>query len=277
MLERAFVGVHYNARIIQLDRNQPEFRKTWQQYRATAVSQARITRGRELFIKNRELLAAVSNQYGVTAGVIMGIWGMESDFGRFPGTTYVIEALTTLAFDGRRGAYFRAELMDALRILDHGDITPEQMTGSFAGAMGPTQFMPSSFWRFAVDFSGTGKRDIWNDLGDILASTANNLAKEGWRAEYPWGVRVLLPPGFDTVATGRDVKKPFGEWIRAGLRTLDGRVPGPPDALGAVILPGGPGDEAFLVYWPNFLAIRRYNPADFYCCAVGLIGDQVTA
>lgn len=276
-LERAFAGVQANPKVIELDRHQPEFTFTWQQYRARIVSDTRVARGRTLYAQNRELLASVGNRYGVTPGVLMGIWGIESNYGQATGGFNVIEALATLAWDTRRPAFFRSELMDALRILDHGDITPERMTGSYAGAMGQTQFMPNSFLKYAVDFSGNGRRDIWGDLGDVFGSTANYLAREGWRADLPWGVAVVLPPGFDTSATGRDIRRPVADWARAGVRGVDGRMPGPPDAISALILPGGAGGEAYLAFWSNFLAIRRYNPSDFYCVSVGLLGDLVTA
>jgi membrane-bound lytic murein transglycosylase B len=276
VLDRALTGLRPNARVIELDRHQPEFTLTWEQYRSRIVSDARIQRGRALYAQHRDLLHRVSVRYGVPAGVLMGIWGLESDYGRETGGFNVIEALATLAWEGRRAAFFRSELMDALRILQAGDITPAQMIGSYAGAMGQTQFMPDSFLKYAVDFSGTGRRDIWNDLGCVFASTANYLAKEGWQPGVPWGEIARLPENFDPALAGRDNRRPLAEWQRMGV----GRTK--PDALApstqaAVLLPGGTQGEAFLAYWPSFLAIRRYNPSDFYCISVGLIGDLVTA
>jgi membrane-bound lytic murein transglycosylase B len=205
----------------------------------------------------------------------MGIWGLESDYGRSTGGFNVIEALATLAWEGRRAAFFRSELMDALKILDHGDITPERMTGSYAGAMGQPQFMPDSYLKFAVDFSGTGKRDIWNDPGDIFGSVANYLARSGWSDRLPWGVAARLPGNFDPAMGGRDNRKKMEDWARLGVQPVGRALP--PETMAAVILPGGAGSEAFLACHPNFLAIRRYNPSDFYCLSVGLIGDRVTA
>jgi membrane-bound lytic murein transglycosylase B len=273
-LERAFEGVQVNQRVIDLDRKQPEFTLTWDQYKSRVVSDARIARGRDLYARHRDLLGRVAQRYGVGPVPIMGIWGLESDYGQSTGGFHVIEALATLSWEGRRAAFFRSELMDALKILDSGDITPERMTGSYAGAMGQAQFMPDSYLKFAVDFSGNGKRDIWSDPGDIFASVANYLAKSGWSGALPWGVPARLPAGFDTAQAGRDNRKRIADWARLGVQ------PGrdlPPETMAAVILPGGAGSEAFLACHPNFLAIRRYNPSDFYCISVGLIGERVTA
>jgi membrane-bound lytic murein transglycosylase B len=276
VLDRALVGLRPNPRVIELDRHQPEFTLTWEQYRSRIVSDARIARGRELLVQHRALLDRVVARYGVPAGIIMGIWGLESNYGQSTGGFNVIEALATLAWEGRRAGFFRAELMDALRILQSGDITLAQMTGSYAGAMGQTQFMPDSFLKYAVDFSGTGRRDIWNDLGCVFASTANYLAREGWQPGLPWGEIARLPENFDPSLAGRQNRRALGEWLRLGVGRT-GTLPLPPATQAAVLLPGGPGGEAFLAYHPSFQAIYRYNPSDFYCISVGLIGDLVTA
>jgi membrane-bound lytic murein transglycosylase B len=278
-LDRAFQGVRVNQRVIELDRHQPEFTLTWEQYRSRIVAEPRITRGRALYAQYRGLLTAVEQRFGVPPGPILGIWGLESDYGQSTGGFNVIEALATLSWEGRRAAFFRGELMDALKILDHGDISVERMTGSYAGAMGQPQFMPDSFLKFAVDFSGNGKRDIWSDPGDIFASVANYLARSGWTDRLPWGVPARLPAGFDAGLAGRDNRKRVDEWARLGVVSAGAALPA--DAMVAVILPGGqaggPAGQAFLACHPNFLAIRRYNPSDFYCLSVGLIGDRVTA
>ncbi len=273
-LDRAFAGVRYNAKVIELDHHQPEFTLTWEQYRSRIVSDTRIARGRQIYAQYRGLLGQVFARYRVPPGIIMGIWGLESNYGQSSGGFNVIEALATLSWEGRRAAFFRSELMDALRILDHGDIAPGQMVGSYAGAMGQPQFMPDSFLKFAVDFSGNGRRDIWNDPGDIFASVANYLAKSGWRDPLPWGIAARLPENFDPALAGREHGRPFGEWLRLGVRPYG--VPIPPETSTAILLPGGAGGEAFIACQSNFQAIRRYNPSDFYCISVGLIGDQVT-
>jgi len=274
-LDRAFAGVSPNAKVIELDRHQPEFTLTWDQYRSRIVSDTRIARGRELYARHRTLLAAITTQYRVPPGVIMGIWGLESNYGQSSGGFNVIEALATLSWEGRRAAFFRSELMDALKILDHGDITPDRMVGSYAGAMGQPQFMPDSYLKFAADFTGDGKRDIWSNEADIFASVANYLARSGWSDRLPWGVAARLPADFDPTLAGRDNRRSLADWLRIGVQPIGAALP--PDASVAVLLPGGPGGEAFLACHPNFLAIRRYNPSDFYCLSVGLIGDRVTA
>jgi membrane-bound lytic murein transglycosylase B len=273
-LDRAFANVHVNQRVIDLDRHQPEFTLTWTQYRTRVVSDSRIAKGRALYAKYRPLLQSVADRYGVPPGIVMGIWGLESDYGAQMGGFNVIEALATLSWEGRRAAFFRSELMDALRILQSGDISAPQMIGSYAGAMGQTQFMPDSFLKYAVDYSGTGRRDIWNDFGCVFASTANYLAREGWRRELPWGESVRLPDGFEASLAGREHRRPLGEWLRLGV-ARGGNAPVPNGAPAAVIVPEGVNGEAFLVYHPNFQAIRRYNPSDFYCISIGLIGDLV--
>ena len=273
-LERAFASIRPNAKVIELDRHQPEFTLTWQQYRSRIVSDARIARGRALYARNRTVLTAISEQYGVPAGVIMGIWGLESNYGDSSGGFNVVEALATLSWEGRRAAFFRSELMDALKILDHGDISPEHMVGSYAGAMGQPQFMPDSFLKYAVDYTGDGHRDIWGSVSDVFASVANYLAGSGWSAALPWGTATRLPPGFDESLTGRDKRRSIDDWARLNVQPIGRALPG--NAMAAVILPGGAGDDAFLACHPNFLAIRRYNPSDFYCLSVGLIGDGIT-
>ena len=276
VLDRAFAGLQPNPRVIALDRHQPEFTLTWEQYRSRIVSDARVARGRELLAQHGALLERVTARYGVPGGIILGIWGLESDYGQATGGFNVIEALATLAWEGRRATFFRAELLDALRILQSGDITPAQMTGSYAGAMGQTQFMPDSFLKYAVDFSGTGRRDIWNDLGCVFASTANYLAREGWQTGLPWGEIARLPDRFDATLAGRQHRLPLATWQRLGVGRT-GAAELPADTTAALLLPGGPGGEAFLVYDPSFRAVYRYNPSDFYCISVGLLGDLVTA
>ena len=272
-LDAAFAGVKPNQRVIDLDRKQPEFTLTWQQYRERIVSDARIAKGRTLYVQHRKLLEAVADRYRVPPGPILGIWGLESNYGESSGGFNVIEALATLAWEGRRAAFFRSELMDALKILDHGDVPAARMVGSYAGAMGQPQFMPDSYLKFAVDFSGNGKRDIWSDPADIFGSVANYLAKSGWNDALPWGVPAKIPARFDAAEAGREHRRSLADWERLGVTTPVRGLP--PATQAAVLLPGG--EDAFLVVHPNFQAIRRYNPSDFYCLSVGLIGDRVTA
>ncbi len=271
-LQQAFAGVEPNQKVIELDRRQPEFTLTWPEYRARVLPESRLQAARENYARERPLLARVEERYGVDPLIIMGIWGVESAFGANKGSYRLIEALSTLAWEGRRAAYFRSELINALRILDQGDVTPAHMTGGYAGAMGQPQFMPSSFLRFAVDFDGDGRRDIWDSKADVFGSVGNYLAKNGWRRGEPWAQPVWLPPGFDTAAAQRDNRRSLDEWMRIGVRRLDGRELGRADVQGAVVVPSGaePG-EGFMTY-SNFNVIRRYNPSDFNALAVGLLG-----
>ena len=276
-LDRAFKGLRPNPRVVELDRNQPESTFSWHQYKTRIVSDVRVARGRELYRQHRQLIDDVSSRYGVPAGILVGIWGLESNYGQSTGGFNVIECLATLAWDGRREAFFRSELLDALKILESGDITPERMTGSWAGAMGQTQFMPDSFLRYAVPGRPGGRRDIWGDLDSVFASTANYLAREGFARGVPWGEPAVAPPGLAPADTGRDHRRPLAEWLRLGARVEHGQPKAPLATSTALLLPGGVGEEAYFAYYPSFLALRRYNPADSYCISVGLIGDRVTA
>jgi membrane-bound lytic murein transglycosylase B len=274
ILQQALSGLQPNPKVLELDRHQPEFTLTWAEYRARIVSGQRIADGREAATRNRALTQGIASRFGVDPGVVVGIWGLESNFGEKTGSYGVVEALATLAWEGRRAAFFRAQLMDSLRILNHRDIAPQRMTGSWAGAMGQPQFMPDSYLRYAVDYDGDGRRDIWDSKADSLASIANYLARSGWRAGEPWGQPVLLPANFDVSAAGRENRLPLGDWMGLGVRRIDGAAFTRPGMLGAVVLPDGAGGEAFMVYG-NFAAIRRYNPSDFYALSVGLLGDAV--
>jgi membrane-bound lytic murein transglycosylase B len=273
-LDRAFAGVQPNQKVLERDRHQPEFTMTFAQYRALLITDQRISNGRAAWQQNRSLLARVQDRFGVEPEVIVGIWGLESSFGAGMGDFHVVEALATLAWEGRRASFFRGELMAALRILDNGDVTPARMTGSYAGAMGQPQFMPSSYLRYAVDFEGHGRRDIWGSKPDVLGSIANYLARSGWRSGETWGQAVTLPAGFDTASAGRENRRPVGEWLRLGVRSANGRPLARADAPAAVVLPDGAGGDGFLVY-ANFTAIRRYNPSDYYALVVGLLGDMI--
>ncbi len=271
-LERAFAGVSPNQKVLDRDRHQPEFTMTWARYRGLVITDKRIGDGRQAIAANRGLFQQVDRRFGVGSGVIAGIWGLESSFGTGTGDYRVVESLATLAWDGRRASFFRGELMAALKILDQGDIAPNAMTGSYAGAMGQPQFMPSSYLRYAVDFEGHGRRDIWTSKPDVLGSIANYLARSGWRDRGTWGQAVIAPSGMD--APGRDAKRPLSDWARAGVRAVNGRWAAPNDTPAGLLAPDGAGGETFVVF-DNFAAIRRYNPSDFYALAVGLIGDQV--
>jgi membrane-bound lytic murein transglycosylase B len=273
-LESAFADVSVNQKVLDRDHHQPESTMTWARYRGLLITDKRITDGRQAVAANRGLFERVEQRYGVSTGVIAGIWGLESSFGAGMGDFRVVEALATLAWDGRRASFFRGELMAALKILDHGDVAPGKMTGSYAGAMGQPQFMPSSYLRYAVDFEGHGRRDIWTSRPDVLASIANYLAQSGWRAGQTWGQAVTVPANVDV--QGRDAKRTLSDWAQAGVRPVAGRWMATADTMAGLVAPDGPGGDTFVAFG-NFAAIRRYNPSDYYALAVGLIGDQVAA
>ena len=273
-LSRALTGIRPIDRVLELDRRQPEFTQTWEQYRDARLSQARIDGGRRAFADNRATLEAVQGRFRVSPRIVVAIWGIETNYGGFTGNFGVIESLATLAWDGRRSAYFRAELLAALKILDAGHVAPDRMRGSWAGAMGHPQFMPSNFERLAVDMDGDGRRDIWDSRADALGSIANYLARHGWREEELWGREVRLPPGFDPAEARRENTRPLRDWARMGVRRADGQPLPVAEVEAAILLPGGAGGQAFAVY-PNFNVIRRYNPSNFYALSVGLLSDRV--
>ena len=273
-VDRAFSGLRQNPKVLELDSHQPEVTQTWEHYRATRVSDRRVAAGRQAMQANAAVLTEVLRRYGADPGIIVAIWGLESDFGGFTGGFPVIEALATLAADGRHDGFFRAELISALRILDHGDIALPRMTGSYAGAMGQPQFMPSSYLQYAVDFDGDGRRDIWDNRSDVLASIGNYLAQSGWRRGEPWGQPIRVPTGFTT--SGRDDRRSLAVWTQLGVTRADGTAFSRPDMTGAVVMPDGPGGEAFMTY-ANFAVIRLYNPSDLYALSVGVLGSRMSA
>ncbi len=273
-LDRAFRGVRYNPDIIKRDRNQSEFTKTLWEYLDSAASDTRVKNGKAALRKHRKLLEQIERKYGVDKEVVVAVWGLESAYGTFRGSEPVIEALATLAYDGRRGRFFEQQLIAALKILQNGDTTPRNMTGSWAGAMGHTQFIPTSYLSFAVDFTGDGKRDIWSDNpADALASTAAYLKRSGWKSGVPWGVEVTLPRGFNYGLASRKIKKTPKEWASLGVRGVNGaplRNYGP----ASLLLPAGHRGAAFLIF-KNFNAIERYNAADAYVIGVGHLSDRI--
>ena len=272
--DAAFSGIEPIPRVIELDRSQPEVTITFAQYLERVVPDSRVKQGRELLAKHRDLLEPIGREYGVPPRFIVALWGIETSFGNFLGGFPVIGSLATLAHDGRRSAYFREELLNALRILEDGHITPEAMVGSWAGAMGQSQFMPSSFVRYAVDHDGDGKRDIWGTHADVFASAANYLAQAGWRAGETWGRQVQLPAGFDPAQADLKVKKTLAEWQEQGLRRANGADLPQAAMSGSVVLPGGEGGPAYLVY-DNYRTIMRWNRSFYFATSVGLLADRI--
>ncbi|MCQ4160614.1 lytic murein transglycosylase [Roseomonas sp. GC11] len=272
MLQRALGRIRPLPRVLELDRKQPEGVLSWEQYRDRIVSPTRIQAGRRAYAASRPLLQEIEARYRVSARVVVAIWGMETNFGANTGGFNVVEALATLAWEGRRASFFRGELMAALRILDAGHVAPEHMQGSWAGAMGQPQFMPSSFERFAVDFDGDGHRDIWDSRADALASIANYLARNGWQAGQGWSLEARPPAGFDIARADTETRRPLADWSRLGWRRADG-APLPATAQEASLaVPARSGGQVFLGL-PNLRVIRRYNSPINYALAIGLLAD----
>jgi peptidoglycan lytic transglycosylase B len=273
--DRAFRGVALNARVIRSDRKQAEFTRQIWDYLDSATSEKRVNNGRAKMRQERRILAQLERRYQVDASAILAIWGLESAYGAQMGDINVIEALATLAFDGRRSKFGEQQLLEALKIIQRGDITPDRMLGSWAGAMGHTQFIPTSYQAYAQDFKGDGRRDVWDPDNpvDALASTANYLRKFGWKLGHPWGVEVKLPPGFNFANTGTRVKKPVTSWRKLGVKTAAGRTL-PDYGEAAILAPAGARGPVFAIY-KNFYVIKRYNNADAYALAVGHLGDKI--
>jgi membrane-bound lytic murein transglycosylase B len=275
-LDAVLPGLTFRARVVELDRRQPEGTLTYAEYLSRVLPPARVNRGKRLLRKHRALLTETGDAYGVQPRFIVALWGIESDFGRVTGGFPVLDSLATLAFDGRRGEFFRGQLLEALRIVDDGHIQPDKMLGSWAGAMGQSQFMPSSFQQFAVDHDGDGRRDIWGTLPDVFASAANYLAKAGWKHDQTWGRQVRLPEGFDLDLKGLEVKKSLDEWQAVGVRRSNGDDLPTRQLTASLILPGGPGGPAFLTY-PNYRVLLKWNRSHYFATTVGQFADLLAA
>ncbi|MGV6871618.1 lytic murein transglycosylase [Pseudochelatococcus sp. B33] len=267
--DMAFAGIAPDPKIIALTKRQSEFVKPVWEYLDSATSAQRLSRGHEQVGKWRDTFATVEQRFGVDRKVIAGVWGMETNFGSTMGSHYVVEALATLAHAQYRGPFFRNELLTALKILDEGHVTRDRMIGSWAGAMGQTQFMPTSFVRYAVDFTGDGRKDIWSSVPDALASTGNYLKEHGWVAGLPWGFEVKLPQNYNYRQRNGD----FGAFASAGVRRMDGKAM-PRAGEARLFLPAGARGPAFLVT-KNFDVIKRYNNSDSYALGVALLGDMI--
>src|SRR5450830_1510559 len=272
-LKIAFDNVRFVPRVIELDSAQPEFTRPVWDYLDNALSPQRVARGQDKLLQLRPEIDAIAARYGVPAETLVAIWGMESNFGSFTGDIPAIDALATLGFEGRREAWARGQLLAALKILQHHDIGRDQMIGSWAGAMGQTQFLPSNFLAYAVDADGDGRRDIWGSVADVMASTANFLASSGWQTGQPWGLEVRLPPGFDYARADADVRQPTSAWTDEGVQSMDG-APLPALADSSILLPASARGPAFLV-GPNFRTILRYNNSTSYALAVGLLAQKL--
>lgn len=273
VLNTAFRSAGYLPDVIERDRNQAEFSRTLEDYLSIAASDERVSLGRTMMSRHSGLLAEIEGRYGVEGAVVAAVWGLESFFGTRRGNVPVISALSTLAFDGRRGQFFESQLIAALKILQNGDTTPDRMTGSWAGAMGHTQFIPTSYLAYAVDFRGDGRRDIWSDdPTDGLASAAAYLSRSGWRRGQLWGTEVQLPSGFSG-PVGRGSSKSVAAWTDMGVRTATGGNL-PNHGPGSIIRLQGAGGPAFLIF-RNFSVLLRYNNAEKYAVGVGHLSDRL--
>jgi lytic murein transglycosylase len=272
-LDTAFRGAGYLPGVIERDRNQTEFKRSLQDYLAIAASDERVSKGRAALARHGAVLAQVESRFGVEASVVTAVWGLESFYGERRGDVPVISALSTLAYDGRRGDFFESQLIAALKILQNGDIPAARMTGSWAGAMGHTQFIPTSYLAYAVDFSGDGRRDIWSDdPTDALASTGSYLSRSGWTRGQPWGVEVRLPDGF-AGPFGRGSTRSPADWAALGVRAVDGGTV-PNHGPASILIPSGASGPAFMVF-RNFTVITRYNNSESYVIGVGHLADRI--
>ena len=266
--------VKHLARVIELDRRQPEFTQTFSGYFNARITNERIRTGRKLLDEHREILDKIEQESGIPAKYLVSFWGLESNYGGYFGDWSVPDSLTTLACDPRRSAFFTQELFNALRIIDAGDITPERMVGSWAGAMGHMQFMPSTFLNYAKDADGDGRRDLWGSIEDAMASAANFLRKMGWNPDLEWGQEVKLPPDFDYSLAGSNHKRSLSDWARLGVIPVSGLNLLPTDQKAALLVPAGHQGPAFLVTH-NFHVIMRWNRSEYYALSVGHLADRI--
>jgi membrane-bound lytic murein transglycosylase B len=274
LFESNIAGLTPELRIMDLLDSQPEFTKSVWDYLDMLVSEERIRDGRTILARNRAAFEAVEKAYGVDRHFIAAIWGVESDYGRDIGERPVIRSTATLACVGRRQDYFREELLSALEILARGDVRPDHLKGSWAGAFGPTQFMPTAFKRYAVDFDGDGRRDVVDSVPDLIASTANNLKKDGWVSGQTWGYEVVLPNGFNYLYADRSRALSVREWQQAGIKRAGNKAFPRPDDRAFLLVPAGAQGPAFLML-ANFRVIMKYNPAEAYALAIGYFADRL--
>lgn len=276
LVNLAFADVKYYQRAVKADKNQPERKITLDNYLESRVPDWKVKQAIALYNQHKAVLTAVEQKYRVQARYIIALWGNESNFGKITGSYPVISALTTLAYEGRREALFKKQLFAALQILQQGHIQPAKFLGSWAGAMGQSQFMPTSFLHYAVDFDGDGKKDIWSNPADVFASIANYLASEGWDDRYTWGRQVKLADDFDLSLSGLAKAKmlSLSEWQRRGVTRYDGhRLPNV-DIKAALIMPDGPSGRIYLVY-NNFLTLMKWNRSSYFGTAVSYLADRI--
>jgi len=275
IFDTAMADVTYAPKVVERDRNQSEFTKTIWDYLGTAVSDLRVSNGKAALKRQQKELSKIETRYGVPASILTAIWGLESAYGTFRGSDPVLTSMASLAYDARRAEFFEAQVIAALSIVQSGDTSLQNLKGSWAGAMGHTQFMPGSFIDHAVDWTGDGKRDIWGDDPlDALASSAAYLKSNGWVTGQPWGVEVRIPEGFDYLLANREVQKSPAEWAAIGVLDIGGQ-PVRDHGSASILLPAGAEGAAFMVF-KNFEVLESYNTADAYVIAIGHLADRIT-
>lgn len=273
--DRHTSGLQADPTVIEASKSQPEFKTPIWDYMASLVDEERVREGQAMLKKHAGVLARVEQRYGVDPATVVAVWGVESNFGQVAGKYHLVPALATLACSGgRRAGYFRGELFMTLKIIQRGDVEPNRLVGSWAGAFGHTQFMPSTFMRIAVDGDGDGRRDLVSSVPDALASTANYLAKAGWMKGSRWGFEARLPAGFKVALAGRSKKRPLSAWASMGVTRIDGAALPKGDQRAAILLPAGPRGPAFVTY-KNFDAIYSYNAAESYALAISHLSDRL--
>lgn len=271
VIAQTTAGLVPNADVLRLDQHQPEFTETWATYSSHVLNPARVAAGQDKARAAGSLLAAVTSRFGVAAAPLLGIWGIETNYGKNQGGFGVIDALTTLAWN-RNSRYFAGQVISAMQIIANGQAPADKLIGSYAGAMGQPQFMPSVYLSTAISFAGNGRPDIWTSEADSLASMGNYLAKAGWVPGEPSSEPVLAPPHLDVNLTGRQEVRNIGYWNRLGVQRLPGAAAMSAATPAALLLPDGAGGQAFLLY-RNFGVIRKYNASDYYALAVGALGS----
>ena len=272
--EQVFANIKYQPRVIELDRSQPEFVQTFPGYFSKRVNDWRINKGRHLAGEHKELLQDLVKQYGIPAQYLLAFWGLETNFGGYKGKMPVLDSLATLACDPRRSTFFTRELLTAVKLLEEQSLEQEKMVGSWAGAMGHTQFMPSAYANYAIDGDGDGQINLWDSEADALTSAANFLSQLGWQPGFRWGREVTLPGGFDYSLLGYSKRRTVTDWNELGVTRANGDALGSSDMNAYLVMPAGHEGPTFLAY-PNFRVIMRWNNSEFYAIAVGRLADRI--
>ncbi|WP_022940854.1 lytic murein transglycosylase [Psychromonas hadalis] len=274
IINNAFEKVEFLQRSVKSDKEQPEFKLTLDTYIPRAVPDWKIKQAREAYKKHYHLLHKIGKEYGVQPRFIVALWGIETNFGRLTGRHYIISSLTTMAYEGRREALFKKQLFAALTILEEGHIEQDKFIGSWAGAMGQVQFMPTSYLNYAVDYDGDGKKDIWNNYADVFASAANYLKKEGWDDSETWGRQVLIPDNFNVELAGIKQQKTLQQWQDIGVRRFDGSALPKVDMNASIVIPDDASGRVYLAY-NNYKVLMHWNRSYYFATAVSYLSERI--